>query len=62
MTPSVGIALARDPATPPAALLADADAAMYFAKDEGDCGYAFFEDDLRDPNRPRSPVGTGVSR
>jgi diguanylate cyclase (GGDEF)-like protein/PAS domain S-box-containing protein len=62
VTPSVGIALARDPGTKPSALLADADMAMYFAKDEGRSGYAFYEDDLRDPKRSRSPVGTGVSR
>ncbi len=47
VAPSVGIALTRDPATRPAELLADADMAMYFAKQQSDVGYAFFEDDLR---------------
>ena len=50
VTPSVGIALTRDPDTSPAELLANADMAMYFAKDENGSGYAHFEDDLH----PRS--------
>jgi diguanylate cyclase (GGDEF)-like protein len=47
VTPSVGIALSRDPETGPGELLADADMAMYFAKEEGRAGYAFYEQALR---------------
>ena len=47
VAPSVGISLTRDPATKPADLLADADVAMYFAKDQSEFGYAFYEDDLQ---------------
>ena len=51
VTPSVGIALTRDPATRPAELLVDADMAMYYAKQQSTSGYAFFEDDLRERER-----------
>ena len=46
VAPSIGISLTRDPSTKPADLVADADAAMYFAKDQSEFGYAFYEDDL----------------
>jgi diguanylate cyclase (GGDEF)-like protein/PAS domain S-box-containing protein len=47
VTPSIGIALTRDPAARPAELLYDADAAMYFAKDEARFGFALYEDEPR---------------
>ncbi len=56
VAPSVGISLTRDPETKPADLVADADVAMYFAKDESGSGYAFYEDDLQ----PRSGRGMAV--
>jgi diguanylate cyclase (GGDEF)-like protein/PAS domain S-box-containing protein len=53
VTPSVGISISRDPGARPASLIADADTAMYFAKQESRSGFAFFEDQLRvqAPNR-----------
>jgi len=53
VTPSIGIALSRDPGIQPSDLLADADMAMYFAKEEAGYGYAFFEDELRKGTRGR---------
>ena len=53
VTPSIGIALSRDPGIRPGELLADADMAMYFAKQEAGSGYAFFEDGLRQAPRGR---------
>jgi diguanylate cyclase (GGDEF)-like protein/PAS domain S-box-containing protein len=47
VAPSIGISMTRDPTTKPADLVADADVAMYFAKDQSEFGYAFFEDDLQ---------------
>jgi len=48
VSPSVGIAISRDPTIRPAALIAHADTAMYFAKHESpESGYAFFEEGLR---------------
>ncbi len=59
VTPSVGIALTRDPGIRPGELLADADMAMYFAKEEARFGYAFFEDGLRERARSRMAVDAG---
>ncbi len=59
VTPSIGIALSRDPGIRPGELLADADMAMYFAKEEADSGYAFFEDELRDRARSRLAFDAG---
>ena len=53
VTPSIGISLSRDPGVRPSDLLADADMAMYFAKEESGSGYAFFEDGLRKAPRGR---------
>ena len=53
VTPSIGIALSRDPGIRPTELLADADMAMYFAKEQAESGYAFFEDSLRSGTRGR---------
>jgi diguanylate cyclase (GGDEF)-like protein/PAS domain S-box-containing protein len=53
VAPSVGIALSRDPGRRPGELLADADMAMYFAKEEARSGYAFYEDELRQRARSR---------
>jgi diguanylate cyclase (GGDEF)-like protein/PAS domain S-box-containing protein len=55
VTPSIGIALSRDPSVRPGELIADADMAMYFAKDERS-GYAFFEDELRERADRKSVV------
>ncbi|MGH2980773.1 MAG: PAS domain S-box protein, partial [Solirubrobacterales bacterium] len=60
VSPSVGIALSRDPRVKPGDLLADADMAMYFAKEESGCGYAFFEDGLRQRARRRLDFQAGV--
>jgi diguanylate cyclase (GGDEF)-like protein/PAS domain S-box-containing protein len=59
VTPSVGIALSRDPAISPGELLADADMAMYFAKEESRSGFAFFEDELREHARTRLSLDAG---
>jgi diguanylate cyclase (GGDEF)-like protein len=56
VAPSIGISLTRDPNTRPADLLADADAAMYFAKDQSEFGYAFYEDDLGSHGKRGVPV------
>lgn len=61
VTPSVGIALSRDPAIRPGELLADADMAMYFAKEEARSGYAFFEDGLRERARRRLDFDPGIT-
>jgi diguanylate cyclase (GGDEF)-like protein/PAS domain S-box-containing protein len=61
VTPSVGIALTRDPATRPGHLLADADMAMYFAKEEGRFGFAFYEDELRHRARSRLALDPGLN-
>jgi diguanylate cyclase (GGDEF)-like protein/PAS domain S-box-containing protein len=61
VTPSIGIALTRDPGTRPGHLLADADMAMYFAKEEGRFGFAFYEDELRERARSRLELDSGLS-
>lgn len=61
VTPSIGIALNRDPAISPNAMLADADMAMYFAKDEARSGYAFYEDDLRERARSRFALDASLN-
>ena len=61
VTPSIGIALTRDPTTRPGHLLADADMAMYFAKEEGRFGFAFYEDELRERARNRLELDSGLS-
>jgi diguanylate cyclase (GGDEF)-like protein len=61
VTPSIGIAVSRDPTIRTAALIANADKAMYFAKHEApDSGYAFFEDGLRGGPPKRLAIDTGV--
>jgi diguanylate cyclase (GGDEF)-like protein/PAS domain S-box-containing protein len=59
VTPSVGIALSRDPGIRPGELLADADMAMYFAKEESRSGFAFFEEELRERARSRLALDAG---
>jgi diguanylate cyclase (GGDEF)-like protein/PAS domain S-box-containing protein len=59
VTPSVGIALSRDPTNRASELIADADMAMYFAKEESSSGYAFFEEGLRMRARNRLAVDAG---
>ena len=54
VTPSIGIAMSRDPGIRPSELLADADMAMYFAKEQAESGYAFFE---RPPQRHAGSSG-----
>jgi diguanylate cyclase (GGDEF)-like protein/PAS domain S-box-containing protein len=61
VTPSVGIALNRDPGIRPGELLADADMAMYFAKEEGRSGYAFYEEQLRERARSRFALDTELN-
>jgi diguanylate cyclase (GGDEF)-like protein/PAS domain S-box-containing protein len=61
VTPSVGIALNRDPGIRPGELLADADMAMYFAKEEGRSGYAFYEEQLRQRARSRFALDTELN-
>jgi diguanylate cyclase (GGDEF)-like protein/PAS domain S-box-containing protein len=59
--PSIGIALSRDPALRSGELLADADMAMYFAKQEGGAGYAFYEDELRQRAQSRLGLYAGLN-
>ncbi len=47
LSASIGIALSRDSGTDPRALLRDADAAMYRAKQRGRARYALFESTMR---------------
>ena len=47
MTASVGIALTQESGTPPEALLRDADAAMYRAKERGKNRFELFDDTMR---------------
>jgi GGDEF domain-containing protein len=61
VTPSIGIALTRDPAIRSGHLLADADMAMYFAKEEGRSGYAFYEDELRQRTRSRLAIDSRLN-
>jgi diguanylate cyclase (GGDEF)-like protein/PAS domain S-box-containing protein len=61
VTPSIGIALSRDPLVKPGSLLADADMAMYFAKEQGSSGYALYEDELRRRSRNRLSLYRGLS-
>jgi diguanylate cyclase (GGDEF)-like protein/PAS domain S-box-containing protein len=61
VTPSVGIALSRDPGIKPGALLAEGDMAMYFAKEENRSGYAFYEDQLRERSQGRVAFETGLN-
>ncbi len=60
VTPSIGIAMSRDPGIRPSELLADADMAMYFAKEQAESGYAFFEDGLRNGTRGRLALDSGL--
>jgi diguanylate cyclase (GGDEF)-like protein len=60
VTPSVGIALGRDPQIKPGELVADAVMAMYFAKEEGRAGYAFYEDAFRQRTDRLAP-GAGLN-
>lgn len=61
VTPSVGIALSRDPGIRPGELLAEGDMAMYFAKQENRSGYAFYEDQLRVRSQGHVALETGLN-
>src|SRR5256885_7282201 len=59
---SVGIALARDPDQRPEALLRDADAAMYLAKDRGRARYEVFDEAMRDQSTERLLLENALRR
>jgi diguanylate cyclase (GGDEF)-like protein/PAS domain S-box-containing protein len=59
---SVGIALARSPDQRPEALLRDADAAMYLAKDRGRARYEVFDEAMRDESTERLLLENALRR
>ncbi|MDQ6750902.1 MAG: EAL domain-containing protein [Actinomycetota bacterium] len=59
---SIGIALGRDAGFDPGALLRDADAAMYSAKDRGRSRYAVFDGDMRLRGAERLEIETALRR
>jgi diguanylate cyclase (GGDEF)-like protein/PAS domain S-box-containing protein len=59
---SVGIAVARDPDQRPAALLRDADAAMYLAKDRGRARFEVFDEAMRDESTERLLLENALRR
>ncbi|MGQ0805043.1 MAG: sensor domain-containing protein [Actinomycetota bacterium] len=62
LTASVGIASSSEADADPAALLRDADAAMYRAKERGRARYEFFDTDLRDQAVARLDLEVGLRR
>jgi len=60
LTASVGIASSSEADADPAALLRDADAAMYRAKERGRARYEFFDTSLRDQAVARLDVEVGL--
>src|SRR5207253_2922826 len=61
-TMSVGIALASDADERPAALLRDADAAMYLAKDRGRARFELFDEAMRDRSIERLVMENALRR
>ncbi|TMK88132.1 MAG: EAL domain-containing protein, partial [Actinobacteria bacterium] len=59
---SVGIALARDADQRPQALLRDADAAMYLAKDRGRARFEVFDEAMRDQSTERLLLENALRR
>src|SRR5204863_1471183 len=59
---SLGIALARDPNQRPEALLRDADAAMYLAKDRGRARFEVFDEAMRDEATERLLLENALRR
>jgi diguanylate cyclase (GGDEF)-like protein len=59
---SVGIAVSRDPDQRPEALLRDADAAMYLAKDRGRARYEVFDEAMRDQSSERLLLENALRR
>jgi diguanylate cyclase (GGDEF)-like protein/PAS domain S-box-containing protein len=62
LTASIGIALGRDAAMSPGALLRDADAAMYGAKERGRSRYAVFDGAMRLRGAQRLETETALRR
>jgi len=62
LTASVGIASSKEAGADPAAMLRDADAAMYRAKERGRARYEFFDATLRDQAVARLDVEVGLRR
>jgi diguanylate cyclase (GGDEF)-like protein len=56
VTVSVGIALVSDPAVSPEAIIREADAAMYRAKERGRSRFELFDEDSRRRMAPASPI------
>jgi len=59
---SIGIAVARDPDQRAAALLRDADAAMYLAKDRGRARFELFDEAMRDETTERLLLENALRR
>jgi len=59
---SLGIAVARDPDQRPEALLRDADAAMYLAKDRGRARFEIFDEAMRDKSTERLLLENALRR
>jgi EAL domain-containing protein (putative c-di-GMP-specific phosphodiesterase class I) len=59
---SVGVAVARDPDQRPEALLRDADAAMYLAKDRGRARVEVFDEAMRDESTERLLLENALRR
>jgi EAL domain-containing protein (putative c-di-GMP-specific phosphodiesterase class I) len=59
---SLGIAVARDPEQRPEALLRDADAAMYLAKDRGRARFEVFDEAMRDESTERLLLENALRR
>ncbi|MBV9337727.1 MAG: EAL domain-containing protein [Solirubrobacterales bacterium] len=53
VTVSIGIAIVRDPTVAPEAIIREADAAMYWAKERGRARYELFDEDSRQRARDR---------
>jgi diguanylate cyclase (GGDEF)-like protein/PAS domain S-box-containing protein len=62
LSASIGIALGRDPAMSPSALLRDADAAMYGAKERGRSRYEIFDGAMRLRGAERLETETALRR
>ena len=56
VTVSVGVALVSDPAVSPEAIIREADAAMYRAKERGRSRFELFDEDSRRRMAPASPI------
>jgi diguanylate cyclase (GGDEF)-like protein/PAS domain S-box-containing protein len=60
ITASIGIAVNRDPAASPNDVIADADLAMYEAKEQGRARYAFYDPEMRERAQSRLALEAGL--